>query len=53
MIIDVEEYAYLAPCGINEEEADRIIAATSLVEDALLVTADKNLIKAKIISTIW
>ena len=39
--------------SVNHDPADRIIAATSLVEDAPLVTADKNLIKAKIISTIW
>ncbi len=39
--------------SINHDPAARIIAATSLVEDAPLVTADKNLIKAKIINTIW
>ena len=40
--------------SVNDHDpADRIIAATSLVEDAPLVTADKNLIKAKIINTIW
>ncbi len=39
--------------NVNHDPADRIIAATSLVEDAPLVTADKNLIKAKIINTIW
>ncbi len=39
--------------SVNHDPADRIIAATSLVEDAPLVTSDKNLIKAKIINTIW
>ena len=39
--------------SVNHDQADRIIAATSLVEDAPLVTADKNLIKVKIINTIW
>ena len=39
--------------SVNRDPVDRIIAATSLVEDAPLVTADKNLIKAKIINTIW
>ena len=39
--------------SVNHDPADRIIAATSLVEDAPLVTADKNLIKVKIINTIW
>ena len=39
--------------SVNQDPADRIIAATSLVEDAPLVTADKNLIKVKTINTIW
>ena len=39
--------------SVNHDTADRIIAATSLAEDAPLVTADKNLIQAKIINTIW
>ncbi len=37
----------------GQQAADRIIAATSLVENAPLVTADKNLINAKVINTIW
>lgn len=39
--------------SVNSDPADRIIAATSLIENAPLVTADKNLIKAKVINTIW
>ena len=39
--------------SVNHDPADRIIAATSLAEDAPLVTPDKNLIKVKIINTIW
>ena len=39
--------------SVNHDPAGRIISATSLVVDAPLVTADKNLIKAKIINTIW
>ena len=39
--------------SVNSDPADRIIAATSLVENAPLVTADKNLINAKVINTIW
>ncbi|KKL98972.1 hypothetical protein LCGC14_1819080 [marine sediment metagenome] len=39
--------------SVNRDPADRIIAATSLIENAPLVTADKNLIKAKVINTIW
>ncbi len=39
--------------SVNSDPVDRIIAATSLVENAPLVTADKNLINAKVINTIW
>ncbi len=39
--------------SVNSDPADRIIAATSLIENAPLVTADKNLINAKVINTIW
>ncbi|MCK5094899.1 MAG: PIN domain-containing protein, partial [Spirochaetes bacterium] len=39
--------------SVNSDPADRIIAATSLIENAPLVTADKNLINAKAINTIW
>ena len=38
---------------VNRDPADRIIAATSVVEKAPLVTADKNLIEARSIDTIW
>ena len=39
--------------SVNRDPADRIISATSLVAEAPLVTADKNLIKVKMIDTIW
>ncbi|MCK5569914.1 MAG: type II toxin-antitoxin system VapC family toxin [Spirochaetes bacterium] len=39
--------------SVNSDPADRIIAATSIIENAPLVTADKNLINAKVINTIW
>jgi len=38
---------------INADPADRIIAATALFHKATLVTKDKNLRKAREISTIW
>lgn len=38
---------------INNDSADRIIAATSIIHNAQLVTADNNLIKSVIIDTIW
>jgi len=37
----------------NKDPADRIIAATSIIENANLVTADKELRQSKKISTIW
>lgn len=41
------------PDEINPDPADRIICATSKVYNAPLVTADRNLLEANIIKTIW
>ncbi len=38
---------------INNDPADRIIAATSIIQNAQLVTADYNLRQSKLIDTIW
>ncbi len=38
---------------INNDPADRLIAATSIIHNAQLVTADKNLRGTSILSTIW
>ena len=38
---------------INKDPADRIISATSIIQNAQLVTADKNLIKSKVVETVW
>jgi PIN domain nuclease of toxin-antitoxin system len=45
--------AVLLLLSINSDPADRIIAATSLVHNATLVTADENLRAAPILTTIW
>ncbi|MBN2059282.1 MAG: type II toxin-antitoxin system VapC family toxin [Deltaproteobacteria bacterium] len=37
----------------NKDPADRIIAATSIIENAGLVTADKYLRRSKKVTTIW
>ncbi|MBW2603432.1 MAG: type II toxin-antitoxin system VapC family toxin [Deltaproteobacteria bacterium] len=37
----------------NKDPADRIIAATSIIENAKLVTADKKLRKSRKVATIW
>ena len=39
--------------SVNKDPADRIIAATSIIEKAPLVTGDKNLRKSKVVPTIW
>ncbi len=38
---------------INNDPADRLIAATSILENAPIVTADENLRGANILETIW
>jgi len=37
----------------NKDPADRIIAATSIIENAKMVTADKKLRQSKKLTTIW
>jgi PIN domain nuclease of toxin-antitoxin system len=37
----------------NKDPADRIIAATSIIENAKLFTADKKLRQSKKVATIW
>ena len=41
------------PATVNADPADRLIAATALVENAVLITADKNLRQATTIPTLW
>ncbi len=41
------------PGEINQDPADRLICATSIIYKAPLVTADKNLLESKIVKTIW
>ncbi len=38
---------------INKDPADRLIVATSIIENLELITADKNLIKSDTVKTIW
>ena len=38
---------------INADPADRIIAATSIILNTQLVTADQNLIDSQMINTVW
>ncbi len=39
--------------NINNDPADRIIAATSIIHNAQLVTADTNLRQSGLIDTVW
>ena len=39
--------------NINNDSADRIIAATSIIYNAQLVTADQNLRASKLLDTVW
>lgn len=38
---------------INQDPADRLIVATSIIENIELITADKNLIKSGLVKTVW
>ena len=38
---------------INNDPADRLIAATSILRNAPVITADQNLIEATLLETIW
>ncbi len=50
---EIAEKSTSLPDEVNKDPADRIIAATSIIQKSPLVTADKNLIKATCIETIW
>jgi PIN domain nuclease of toxin-antitoxin system len=41
------------PAEINQDPADRLIAATALAENSPLVTADRNLQATDLIPTLW
>ena len=38
---------------INNDPADRLIAATSIIHNARLVTADANLLNSELLDTLW
>jgi PIN domain nuclease of toxin-antitoxin system len=41
------------PAGYPKDPADRVIGATALVEGMSLVTADREIRRAKVVKTIW
>ncbi len=50
---EAAELSASLPSEINQDPADRMICATTIVNNSSLVTADKNLRKAGSIRTIW
>jgi PIN domain nuclease of toxin-antitoxin system len=50
---EIAELSVNLGAEINKDPADRIISATSIIQNAQLVTADKNLIDSKIVDTLW
>ena len=45
--------AFELPASYPRDPADRIIGATSLVEDIPLITADRDIRKSRAVPTIW
>lgn len=50
---EIAELSVTLDPEINFDPADRIIAATSIIHNAKLITHDNNLRKSKIIQTVW
>ena len=50
---EIAELSVNLPEEINQDPADRIICATAIRTNSLLITADKKLRKSKIVRTIW
>ncbi len=50
---EIAELSANLDLSINADPADRIICATAIVNKASLITKDRNLLKSKIVKTIW
>jgi PIN domain nuclease of toxin-antitoxin system len=50
---EIAELSVNLPASINKDPADRIIAATSIINNAPLVTKDENLTGSTEITVIW
>lgn len=50
---EIAAFAVQLPSGFPKDPADRLIAATAMVEGAALVTADQRIRRAKLVQTIW
>jgi PIN domain nuclease of toxin-antitoxin system len=50
---EIAAFAVQLPPAFPKDPADRLIAATAMVEGAALVTADERIRHAKVVRTIW
>jgi len=50
---EIAAFAVQLPSSFPKDPADRLIAATAMVEGAPLVTADERIRRAKVVQTIW
>jgi PIN domain nuclease of toxin-antitoxin system len=50
---EIAELSVNIGAEINNDPADRIIAATSIIHNARLVTADQNLRNSSLLDTVW
>lgn len=50
---EIAELSVNFSTDINSDPADRIIAATSIIHNAQLVTADQNLRNSNLLDTLW
>ena len=50
---EIAELSANLPSEINQDPADRIICATSIITNSKLITSDKNLRKSSLVKTVW
>jgi PIN domain nuclease of toxin-antitoxin system len=50
---EIAELSANLPSEINQDPADRIICATSIITNSGLITSDKNLRKSSLVKTVW
>ena len=50
---EIAAFAVQLPSSFPKDPADRLIAATAMVESAPLVTADERIRQARVVRTIW
>jgi PIN domain nuclease of toxin-antitoxin system len=53
MTPEIAAFAGRLPAGFPKDPADRLIAATAIVEGVPLVTADERIRQAKVVQAIW